>query len=114
MAGSCHTAKSRRKVEGMTLSGPELRIDAVLEDSFPASDPPSWTTGTAETGRAATTSTREGSVNEYKVGYFVGSLAKASINRKLAGALVRLAPQELVLSEISFADLPLYSYDYDA
>jgi len=49
----------------------------------------------------------------YKVGYLVGSLAKASINRKLAHALVRLAPQELELTEISFKDLPLYSYDYD-
>jgi chromate reductase len=43
----------------------------------------------------------------------VGSLAKASINRKLARALALLAPPELVLSEIPFADLPLYSYDYD-
>ena len=50
----------------------------------------------------------------YTVGYFVGSLAKESINRKLAGALVRLAPKELQLKEIPFADLPLYSYDYDA
>lgn len=50
----------------------------------------------------------------YKVGYFVGSLAKASINRKLAKALVRLAPAELELIEIPFKDLPLYSYDYDA
>lgn len=50
----------------------------------------------------------------YNVGYFVGSLAKASINRKLSRALVRLAPKELQLREIAFADLPLYSYDYDA
>src|SRR5687768_3847349 len=50
----------------------------------------------------------------YAVGYFVGSLAKESINRKLAGALVRLTPKELQLTEIPFADLPLYSYDYDA
>ena len=50
----------------------------------------------------------------YTVGYFVGSLAKASINRKLAQALVRLAPEELKLTEIAFGDLPLYSYDYDA
>ncbi len=50
----------------------------------------------------------------YSVGYFVGSLAKASINRKLARALVRLAPKELQLKEIPFSDLPLYSYDYDA
>jgi chromate reductase, NAD(P)H dehydrogenase (quinone) len=48
------------------------------------------------------------------VGYFVGSLAKASINRKLALALVRLAPKELELAEIPIKDLPLYSYDYDA
>ena len=50
----------------------------------------------------------------YQVGYFVGSLAKASINRKLALALVRLAPRELQLREIPFADLPIYSYDHDA
>ncbi|HEY3384026.1 MAG TPA: NADPH-dependent FMN reductase [Vicinamibacterales bacterium] len=50
----------------------------------------------------------------YKVGYFVGSLAKASINRKLARALMHLAPRELQMEEIPFGDLPLYSYDYDA
>ncbi|HSJ15369.1 MAG TPA: NADPH-dependent FMN reductase [Longimicrobiales bacterium] len=50
----------------------------------------------------------------YTVGYLIGSLAKESINRKLAGALVRLAPDALELKEIEFADLPLYSYDYDA
>jgi chromate reductase len=49
----------------------------------------------------------------YKVGYFVGSLAKGSINRKLAAALVHLAPPELAMAEIRFGDLPLYSYDYD-
>ena len=50
----------------------------------------------------------------YKVGYIVGSLAKASINRKLAKALTRLAPAELAFTEIPIGDLPLYSYDYDA
>ena len=50
----------------------------------------------------------------YKVGYIVGSLAKASINRKLSKALVRLAPAGLELTEIPIRDLPLYSYDYDA
>lgn len=53
-------------------------------------------------------------MTRYKVGYLVGSLAKASINRLLATALVRLAPAQLEMSEISFRDLPLYSYDYDA
>jgi len=47
------------------------------------------------------------------VGYFVGSLAKNSINRKLATALVRLAPSGLEMREIPIRDLPLYSYDYD-
>ena len=50
----------------------------------------------------------------YKVGYLVGSLAKASINRQLATALIRLAPRELQFTEIPIKDLPLYSYDYDA
>lgn len=52
-------------------------------------------------------------MTKHKIGYFVGSLAKASINRKLAKALARLAPPELEMSEISFKELPLYSYDYD-
>ncbi len=50
---------------------------------------------------------------QFEVGYFVGSLAKNSLNRKLAQALVKLAPSELRLREISFKELPLYSYDYD-
>ena len=53
-------------------------------------------------------------MTKYTVGYLVGSLARASINRQLATALVRLAPPELVMKEIPFKDLPLYSYDYDA
>ena len=47
------------------------------------------------------------------VGYFVGSLAKNSLNRKLALALTRLAPSEFTMREIPIGDLPLYSYDYD-
>ncbi|MET4802183.1 NADPH-dependent FMN reductase [Bradyrhizobium sp. LB11.1] len=53
-------------------------------------------------------------MTSYKVGYFVGSLATKSINRKLARALTKLAPPSLAFMEISFKDLPLYSYDYDA
>jgi chromate reductase len=53
-------------------------------------------------------------LDDFKVGYFVGSLATASINRLLARALVRLAPPQLQMTEIPFKDLPLYSYDYDA
>jgi len=53
-------------------------------------------------------------MTEFKVGYLIGSLAKGSINRKLAKALVKLAPPEFIMTEIGFGDLPLYSYDYDA
>jgi len=53
-------------------------------------------------------------MTDFKVGYFVGSLATKSINRLLARALVGLAPKDLHMVEIPFKDLPLYSYDYDA
>jgi chromate reductase len=49
-----------------------------------------------------------------KVGYIIGSLAKGSINRKLATALVRLAPAGFTLAEIPIRDLPVYSRDFDA
>ncbi|HET7550674.1 MAG TPA: NADPH-dependent FMN reductase [Gemmatimonadaceae bacterium] len=52
-------------------------------------------------------------MNDYTVGYFVGSLARESLNRKLALALTRLCPKELTMREIPIGDLPLYSYDYD-
>ena len=50
----------------------------------------------------------------FKIGYFVGSLARGSINRTLSKALIRLAPEDLDFTEIPIKDLPLYSYDYDA
>jgi chromate reductase len=49
----------------------------------------------------------------YRIGYFVGSLATASINRTLSKALIQLAPDDLAFTEIPIGDLPLYSYDYD-
>src|SRR5690606_9237757 len=52
-------------------------------------------------------------MDDFSVGYFVGSLSSSSINRKLAGALVKLAPEPLKMREIPIRDLPLYSQDYD-
>jgi hypothetical protein len=49
----------------------------------------------------------------YHVGYFVGSLSTASINRLLSKALIRLAPPELQMTEIPYKDLPLYNRDHD-
>lgn len=50
----------------------------------------------------------------YNVGYLVGSISSTSINRRLARALEKLAPQaDLQLTEIPIADLPFYSADHD-
>lgn len=48
-----------------------------------------------------------------KIGYIVGSLSSQSINRRLAQALIKLAPANLDFVEIRFNDLPLYSQDHD-
>ena len=50
----------------------------------------------------------------FHVGYLIGSLSSTSINRKLAQALLKLAPPKLEFKEIAYRDLPLYSPDYDA
>lgn len=49
----------------------------------------------------------------YKVAVVVGSLRKDSINRKLARAISKLAPADLVLSGSEIGDLPLYNQDDD-
>ena len=48
-----------------------------------------------------------------KVGYIVGSLSKASINRRLARALFGLAPAGLAFTEIPIRDLPLFNRDFE-
>jgi chromate reductase len=52
-------------------------------------------------------------MSRYEVGYFVGSLSSASINRVLSRALIRLAPEDLEFTEIAIDGLPLYSPDFD-
>lgn len=49
----------------------------------------------------------------FTVGYLIGSLSKESINRRLARALVRLAPNGLRMDEIPIGELPLYNRDFD-
>jgi|SRR5690606_4988131 len=49
----------------------------------------------------------------YKVAVLVGSLRKDSINRKLAQALIALAPPSLELQIVEIGDLPLYNEDID-
>lgn len=49
----------------------------------------------------------------HSVAVLVGSLRKASINRKLAMALAELAPPSLQLDIVEIGDLPLYNEDID-
>lgn len=50
---------------------------------------------------------------QYTVAVIVGSLRKASINRKLALALAELAPATLKLDIVEIGALPLYNEDID-
>ena len=53
-------------------------------------------------------------MTERKVAVLVGSLRKASYNRKTALALIGLAPETLKLEIIEIGALPLYDQDLDA
>jgi len=48
-----------------------------------------------------------------KIAVFVGSLRKESFNRKMAKALIVLAPESLKLEIIEIGGLPLYNQDFD-
>lgn len=48
-----------------------------------------------------------------KIGVVIGSLRKESINRKLAGALQKLAPDGLEFEELDIAALPHYNQDLE-
>src|SRR6478609_8276859 len=50
----------------------------------------------------------------YNVAVLVGSLRKDSINRKVANALIELAPSSLKLGFVEIGGLPLYNQDDDA
>jgi chromate reductase len=48
------------------------------------------------------------------VAVFVGSLRKESLNRKMANALIRLAPDSLKLEIVEIGHLPLFNQDFEA
>lgn len=52
-------------------------------------------------------------MNRYKIVVIVGSLRKDSFNRKLAEAVVKLAPSEFTFKQLPIGDLPLYNQDDD-
>jgi len=53
-------------------------------------------------------------MSHYPIAVIVGSLRRDSFNRKLADALVKLAPAEFSFRQLSIGDLPLYNQDDDA
>jgi chromate reductase len=53
-------------------------------------------------------------MSQYQIAVVVGSLRKDSFNRKLADAIVKLAPSEFSFKQLKIGDLPLYNQDDDA
>ena len=53
-------------------------------------------------------------MSKYQIAVVVGSLRKDSFNRKLANAVVKLAPPEFSFKQVQIGDLPLYNQDDDA
>ena len=53
-------------------------------------------------------------MSQTKVAVFVGSLRKASINRRLARAVEKLAPQGWSFEHVAIDGLPLYDQDFDS
>ncbi|OIR05625.1 NADPH-dependent FMN reductase [mine drainage metagenome] len=49
----------------------------------------------------------------YKIAVVVGSLRQGSLNRKLADAVVSLAPSYFSFKQLQVGDLPLYNQDDD-
>lgn len=52
-------------------------------------------------------------MNQYPIAVIVGSLRRDSFNRKLADAMVKLAPAEFSFAQVNIGDLPLYNQDTD-
>ena len=53
-------------------------------------------------------------MSPYPIAVIVGSLRRDSFNRKLACAIVKLAPPEFSFKQVQIGDLPLYNQDDDA
>ena len=53
-------------------------------------------------------------MDKHRVAVLVGSLSKASLNRKMAHALIAVAPPSLGLSIVEIGELPLYTPDCEA
>jgi chromate reductase len=52
-------------------------------------------------------------MSQYEIVVVVGSLRRDSFNRRLADAVVKLAPSEFSFNQLQIGDLPLYNQDDD-
>jgi len=52
-------------------------------------------------------------MDKHSVAVLVGSLSKASLNRKMAHALIAVAPASLGLAIVEIGELPLYTPDFE-
>jgi chromate reductase, NAD(P)H dehydrogenase (quinone) len=53
-------------------------------------------------------------MHQYEIAVIVGSLRRESLNRKLANAIIKLAPSDFTFKHVSIGALPLYNQDDDA
>jgi chromate reductase len=53
-------------------------------------------------------------MTQYQIAVIVGSLRKDSLNRKMANAIVKLAPPEFSFKQLEIGDLPPYNQDDEA
>jgi chromate reductase len=56
----------------------------------------------------------ENIMDQYAIAVIIGSLREGSYNRKLADAVVKLAPPEFAFHQVNLGGLPLYNQDDDA
>jgi chromate reductase len=59
------------------------------------------------------TTSQEINMSQYEIVVVVGSLRRDSFNRRLADAVVKLAPSEFSFDQLQIDDLPLYNQDDD-
>lgn len=52
-------------------------------------------------------------MSKIQIAVVVGSLRKASFNRQLAQAILKMAPPDVEFKEVAIGDLPLYNQDAD-
>jgi chromate reductase, NAD(P)H dehydrogenase (quinone) len=53
-------------------------------------------------------------MSQYQIAVVVGSLRRESFNRRLANAVMKMAPAEFTCQQLRIDDLPLYNQDHDA